>query len=403
MKKLFAILTATMLVCGLCVAPAFATPYYPTDVNDIDALIPIPYFMDDTAPVTEFTIPDAPGDYEFHIYGPWLGEEDELLPYDLEYTWDDGTGAYLAFAETEDEAVSMAEQYVNDNQCETKQFSEIESGYWPDEEIVIEEAWTETVHHEAETHTEAITEEVSEGWAKCDKDGQSSYNFTGDKLIIHDGQSGYWFWAAQPMKNWDVFAASTGINKADQVATARFGYDSFTFKNKTFTIEPGKISADGGISWVAWEHFKTIEVGTKTVVDKEAWDETIEHPAITLHQRAAGWANVTWKLNNWCPIGPEDFDDPVNPEEPNNDGPNPGPVGPEPEPTPVVPTNVVVPDAAEQVAEVVIANNETPAGQSLLPKTGDRFGDMDSIIAIVTAICLAILFLELCRRSEEKE
>lgn len=159
MKKLFAILTATVMVCGLCVAPAFATPYYPTDVTDIDALIPIPYFMDDTAPVTEFDVPDAPGDYEFHIYA----------------------------------------------------------------------------------------------------------------------------------------------------------------------------------------------------------------------------------------------------EEPNHDGPNVSPAGLKPEPTPVVPTNVVVPDSNEQVDEVTISNTLCPAGQSVLPQTGDRFGDMDSIIAIITAICLAILFMELCRRFEEKE
>lgn len=428
MKKLFAIFTATLVICGLCVAPAYATPYYPTDVTDIDALIPIPSYMDDTAPVIEFETPDAPGDYEFHLYGPWLGEDDQPLPCDKELTFDDGSGAYLAYAEHEYEAVSMVEQYITDNQSEDKQFSEITSGTYEavtETEWVVDQegtpAWCERIEHAAETHTEVVTKEVNEGWAKCDKDGQSSYGFTGDKLIIHDGQTGYWFWSAQPMDNWKEFAASTGINKANQVAYARSGYGVFNSKQtdetkriiggKTFTIEPGKISADGGISWVAWEHFKTIEVGTRTVVDKEEWIEYIEHPAVLesghyetkVIEPAVGWANVTWKLNNWCPIGPEDFDDPVNPEEPNNDGPNPSPIGPEPEPTPVVPTNVVVPDAPEQVAEVTIANTVNPVGQSVLPKTGDHLGYMDSIIAIITAICLAVLFMELCRRFDKEE
>lgn len=426
MKKLFAILTATLVVCGLCVAPAFASitntselkdldhsPYYPTEVTDIDidegswlpeALIPIPRYMEDIAPIVEFDTPDAPGDYEFHFYA---AEEDQPLPYDMEINWDDGTGAYFAWAETEDEAVSMAEQYVTDNQSETKQFSDVESGTYEavtETEWVVDQefqpAWTERIEHAAETHTEAITEEVSEGWAKCDKDGQSSYDFTGDKLIIHDGQSGYWFWSAQPMDNWKSFAASTGINKADQVATARSGYDSFTFGNKTFTIKPGNISANGGISWTAWEHFKTTEVGTKTVVDKEAWIELIDHPAVlesghyetTVIEPAVGWANVTWETIE-API-------PVDPEEPNNDGPNPGPVRPEPEPTPVVPADVVVPDNPEQATEVTISNND--GGTFYLPKTGDRFGDMDSIIAITITACLGAIFLALCRRYEEE-
>ena len=437
MKKLFAIIAATLVVCGLCVAPAYAdiyntselkdldhgvnAPYYPTDVTDIDIdeeawlaggesgsntnrEMPKP----PDAPTIDFDIPDAPGDYEFHLYGPWLGEDDQPLPYDLEYTWDDGTGAYLAFAETEDEAVSMAEQYAKDNQSETKQFSEVESGYWPDEDIVIEEAWTETVHHDAETHTEVITEEVSEGWAKCDVDGQSSYDFTGDKLIIHDGQTGYWFWSAQPMDNWKEFAESTGINKANLVAYARSGYGIFNSKQtdetkriiggKTFTIEPGKISADGGISWTAWEHFKTIEVGTETVVDKEAWDETIEHPAVVLHQRAAGWANVTWEtIEAPTPVPPS----PVPP----------APVDPDPE-DPVIPDEPSVepsdnPDdpILDPVVEPVVSDNgnQQLAEVTYLPKTGDHLGDLDSIIAITITVCLAAIFLALCRRFDNEE
>lgn len=407
MKKLFAILTATMVICGLCVAPAYAT---------------------------DFDTPDSPGDYEFHLYGPWLGEDDQALPCDKELTFDDGSGAYLAYAEHEYEAVSMVEQYVTDNQSEDKQFSEITSGTYEaitETEWVVDQegtpAWTERIEHAAETHTEVVTKEVNEGWAKCDKDGQSSYGFTGDKLIIHDGQTGYWFWSAQPMDNWKEFAASTGINKANQVAYARYGYGVFNSKqtdetkriigNKTFTIEPGNISANGGISWVAWEHFKTIEVGTRTVVDKEEWIEYIEHPAVLesghyetkVIEPAVGWANVTWEtIEAPAPVPPSpvppapikpDPVDPVIPVDPDNEEHNWCPIGPEDF------DDLVTPASSKQVDEVVIANTVNPVGQSLLPKTGDEMITPAGTIFLIVLVGLIVLAITapIANKDEEEE
>ena len=431
MKKLFAIITATLVICGLCVAPAYADITNTSELKDLDHGINAPYYptevptwKDYLDPAIDFDTPDVPGDYEFHLYGPWLGDDDQPLPYDKELTFDDGSGAYLAYAEKEYEAVSMVEQYVTDNQSEDKQFSEINSGTYEavtETEWVVDQegtpAWTERIEHAAETHTEAVTEEVSEGWAKCDKDGQSSYDFTGDKLIIHDGQSGYWFWSEQSMDNWKEFAESTGINKADQVATARVGYDSFTFGNKTFTIKPGNISANGGISWVAWEHFKTIEVGTKTVVDKEEWIEYIDHPVVPesghyetkVIEPAVGWANVTWEtIEVPAPVPPTpvppapvnpDPEDPVIPDEPSVE-PSDNPDNPilDPVVEPVVPDN-----GNQQPAEVTITNTAQPAGQQYLPKTGDHLGDLDSIIAIICALCFGAIILGLGYGFERKE
>lgn len=430
MKKLFAIITATLVVCGLCVAPAYADITNTSELKDLDHGVNAPYYPTE---VTDIDIDEeawlAGGPY---LGGPWLGEDPEV-PSDTELVWEDG-GAYLAWADTKDEAVSMCEQYVNENQSDDKQFSEISSGTGKTNEWVVDQeyqpAWVETVHHEAETHTEAVTEQVSEGWAKCDKDGQSSYDFTGDKLIIHDGQSGYWFWSEQPLDNWRSFAESTGINKADQVEFAKFGYDSFTFGNKTFTIKPGNISANGGISWTAWEHFKTIETGTKTVVDKDAWNEYIFHPAVleSGHYKDYGWANVTWETIEAptpvppAPVPPAPVDpDPVDPVNPDPVNPEPTPI-PDPE-DPVIPdeptiepsdnpdnpildpvVEPVVPDNGnQQPAEVIITNTANPVGQSILPKTGDHLGDLDSIIAIICALCFGAIILGLGHRFDEKE
>lgn len=96
--------------------------------------------------------------------------------------------------------------------------------------------------------------------------------------------------------------------------------------------------------------------------------------------------------------------DPVIPEEPNNDGPNVSPVGPEPEPAPVVSVDVAIPDTTEQVAEVIISNTASPVGQQYyLPKTGDHLGDLDSIIAIICALCFGVIILGLGYRLDNKE
>lgn len=543
MKKLFAILTATMLVCGLCVAPAFAditntselkdldhgvnAPYYPTDVTDIEGLVPIPYFMDDTAPTIDFDTPDSPGDYEFHLYGPWLGEDDQPLPYDKELTFDDGSGAYLAYAEHEYEAVSMVEQYVTDNQSEDKQFSEIESGTYEavtETEWVVDQegtpAWTERI-----TVAEAYDEQVDkhEGW----KDGEyliadlvdgKSCNFRiedADGNFIREAVAGVDFWqykyvdtnygtaraASQGEATQQAIAIRAAAQENPDVKVTKLGlkflgaytYEEFVFDDQATDVSlqdlkdiysfytgpnymwndehplvgvawstamDGKPSAfyvyiydtescTGDIYTYAWSaycnnygelSFDDFDAAYRDAISAGKWfsdasgfdtaklwsgkqyevcevdwfyimdytetihhDEVLEfidHPAVLesghyetkVIEPAVGWANVTWKLIE-VPI----------PEEPNNDGPNPGPVGPEPEPTPVVPTNVVVPDAPEQVAEVTITNTVNPVGQSVLPKTGDHLGDFDSVIAIITAICLAVLFMELCRRFDEEE
>lgn len=452
MKKFFAIIVAVMTTCCLMVSPAFAditntselkdlehgvnAPYYPTDVTDIGGLIPIPRYVEGP----------EPGNYEFHFYDidideeAWLAQtEKPAVPTVVTDTEaEDGEHLIEATAPDEQQAISAVANRVAEVDPDGKtQFGPWESGeILPviEEKVVVDEqAWTEEIQHEAKTvtvdvvdspawterieheGTAPVIETVSDGWAKCEKDGQSSYVFTGDKLIIHDGQSGYWFWAAKPMVHWDDFAASTGVNKADQVATARFGYDSFTFKNKTFTIEPGIISADGGISWVAWEHLRQVVVEPGT----PGWIETIDHEAVT-HQEIAiiepawieyvnhpevnhvekvvvapgyGWSSITYRL-------PEVPDVPVVPDTPDN----PDPVTPDPDPNPIV-TPVEEPEVVVDEPEVVVDNPEVYVAQSqtpALPKTADKNDAVVILLAAVAVGAVAVLAYNARRYSKEK-
>lgn len=320
MKKLFAILMATLVVCGLCVAPAFADITNTSELKD---------WEHGGILETEFDIPDAPGDYEFHLYTA------EEFTSDCDQSTKEAAQAQLEKAKSE-----VPEGAIIDDCGIYHNYYSTSGG----------------------TYTAGMSKEIVQ--KHTDK-----YGMYPGKVI----DSMYETWAPVP-------GSQTYID--DLVMSEKIGFTyHITFTDGSVgeytTYQLYKYIYPKYGYWIKW-HMPDPEPVISDPVEPE--------PIIV----------------NPDPVTPTPVD-PVIPEESNNDEPNSIPVGPEPDPAPVVSSDVVVPDSPEQTVEVKIANTETPAGQSLMPKTGDSFGDMDSIIAIITAVCLAILFEELCRKVEEEE
>lgn len=450
MKKLFTILAAALITCGIMVAPAFAAEERTVlgNIPDDDGLVTV----DSAQPRTPETIdweqlivgdhggmvprvldtprPGLDGGWDVKVLGhenlpkPNPDEhyvmlldgtitttksdvvvDPDLVPTEVQdIQWeatDEGTpGAVMATAIDEKTAQqAAAEEFTKNHSSDGAVIVDKDSGYYPPEytDVVVEEAWTETIEHPAVTHKET----VSEGWQKAEH--TDSYDFTGDKLIIHDGQSGYWFWTAEPFdKMHDFFnnvALSTDGCKQAYRAGIYIGYGDYVFGNKTFTIKPGNISATGQISWVAWDHQVTT-----TVIDKPAWTETVEHPAVTerIYWPGAGWANIVYLIPNEepepTPVPPVPVDpDPVVPVDPED------PVIPDEPIDPSVPS--YEPSSSNSVPVDVVICDDTQLGTqeaiSYLPKTGDTFGDNDSIIALIVVSICAILSIIVARKMEE--
>ena len=404
-------------------------PYYPYYVSDIGGLIPIPRYVEGP----------EPGNYEFHFYDidideeAWLAQSEKpAVPTVVTDTEaEDGEHLIEAIAPDEQQAISAVANRVAEVDPDGKtQFGPWESGeILPviEEKVVVDEqAWTEEIQHEAKTvtvevidspawterieheGTDPVIETVSDGWAKCDKDGQEDYVFTGDQLIIHDGQSGYWFWSANEVPDWKDICANSGINKADQVKEAQVGYGDFKYGNKVFTITANLIHANGGISWVAWEHLRqvVVEPGTpgwietidheavthqETAIIEPAWIEYVNHPEVNHVEQVVvvpgyGWSSITYRL-------PEVPDVPVVPDAPDN----PDPVTPDPDPSPTV-TPVEEPEVVVDNPEVYVEQSQTPA----LPKTADENDAVVILLAAVAVGAVAVLAYNARRYSKEK-
>lgn len=405
MKKLFAILAAALITCGIMVAPAFADEAnLDTEVIHEGAVYESEPEAIEAMEAEEAEVPDT----EAVVYEEVIQMDDKVVT-DKE-AWDE-TIEHPAV--THEETVVDKEAYDEtiEHPAITHEETVVDEEAWDetvidkpayDETVIDKPAWDETIEHPAT-------------WTKCNKDGQTSYTFgTHDDLIIHDGQSGYWYWAEQPIDNWKQKAAESGINKGDQVATARFGYGTFTFKNKTFIIEPGRISACGGISWVAWggnawtehvhhdaithvvhhdavTHVVHHEAIThqETIIDKPAWEETIHHEAIT-HQETIidkpAWTEVkhhdaiTHEVEQWTYVFVTEL--------------NPTPVPPTPVPPTPVPDNTIV-----------IHNEMNPVGANYLPKTADDMISPAGTIFLIVLVGLIVLAITapVANKDEEEE
>ena len=431
MKKLFAILAAALITCGIMVAPAFADEAnLDTEVIHEGAVFESESEAIEAMEAEEAEVPDT----EAVVYEEVIQMDDKVVT-DKE-AWDE-TIEHPAVTHEETVVDEEAWDETIEHPAVTHEETVVDKEAWDetvidklayDETVIDEPAYDETVIDKPAWDETIIdkpawdeTIEHPATWTKCSKDGQTSYTFgANDDLIIHDGQSGYWYWAEKPIANWKQKAAESGINKGDQVATARFGYGTFTFKNKTFIIEPGRISACGGISWVAWggngwtetihhdaithvvhhdavTHVVHHEAVThvvhheaithvvhheaithqETIIDKPAWEETIHHDAVT-HQETIidkpAWKEtvhhdaITHQVEQWTYVFVTEL--------------NPTPVPPTPVPPAPVPDNTIV-----------IHNNMTPAGQSTLPKTADEMISPAGTAFLILLVGLLVLAL----------
>lgn len=390
-NKLITVVAASMLAMCICAAPAFADilntseledlthasqPYYPTDVTDID--------IDEEAYLPEALSPNEPTPKYEDCY--WYG------------------GTYPDTYPTEQEAIDAAKQQAYEKANELK-----ESGEYKYVEAKTTETHSKKVVDQEAKPASSYTEEHPADAKKYDGAAATDFSVPDHAVIgIKQANNTVAFWSAYPWEDQDKDAALDTWKSKDKTSTCEHVVYFWGPGSHDLSKSEGK---NLGIYTITFD-------GTKYVRFTCA-DDDISHAWAWW----TGWTNgvyvpaqeekshMEWDCN-WIvaarkiipapvpptPVPPTPVDpdpvDPVIPEEPNNDGPTPDNPGRGSDtPRPSVPSTVV-----KSVPDRVDSGQAVPEGLSYLPKTGDSFGDLDSIFAIVITVCLAAIFLALCRK-----
>ena len=152
-------------------------------------------------------------------------------------------------------------------------------------QAVVDAAWTETVEHEAVTHDETVTVIDEPAWTE-------TIPGTEDSWI--DQQ--WHVWPGGPIPNSDPDPSPTDASWQPVPADPNGPH---AFELHTPNVPYDVSSGESGLaSWFLWtatfvpgtpehviEHPAVTHDETTTVVDEEAWTETVEHPAVTHQER----------------------------------------------------------------------------------------------------------------------
>lgn len=449
MKKLFVIISAVLLTCGIIAAPAFAdetTPVFETKAEAQAALdkaksdIPdgMEVVKEEVVKLDDKVVTDKEA-YDEKVKHPEVTHEETVVDQEAY----DEVIEHPAITHEETVIDQEAFNYVIEHPAITHE-----------ETVIDKEAWDEVIEHPAVTHEEIVVDKEAWDEQVCTPTTDPyAYKVEGDNrdgFTVEDGAFVLIKQASEYVIIWSEDAEFSDYPTAKEIATAA---KDDSVKNQQVIkwkglgeFYPGNL----GQPWHHWYGFcknsegiyfwvdnisgishadvyvpgkpgECIEVHHgrivhyETVVDEEAWTETINHEAIT-HQETVvdkeAWTETVYQeaiTHQEIIIDKPAWEEIVHHE--------------------AVTHKVIIIDksAYEEIKhhEAVTHNEEqwtyvveieyinvpiyvqevsvASAPASVLPKTGDTFGDFDSIIAIIAAICLAIILMSFFYKVEHKE
>lgn len=369
-NKLITVVAASMLAMCICAAPAFASitntseledltrdsqPYYPTDVTDID--------IDEEA---------------------WLPEA--LSSNDHEWYWYGGT--YPDTYATEQEAIDAAQQQADEKAKEIK-----ESGEYKDIEAKTRETHSHKVIDQEAKPASSYTEEHPADAKKYDGAAATDFSVPDHAVIgIKQANNTVAFWSAYPWED---------QGKSDALSTWKSKDKTSTCEHVVYFWGPGShdLSKSGGKNLgtytITFDGTKYVRFTCANDDISHAWAWWTSWTNGVYIPAQEEKSHMEWDCN-WVVAANKIIPDPII--TPEGDEPNDGPTPDNPgrgsdTPKPSVPSTVV-----KSVPDNVDSEQAVPEGLSYLPKTGDSFGDLDSIFAIIITVCLAAIFIALCRK-----
>lgn len=355
-NKLITVVAASMLAMCICAAPAFADILNTSELEDLTR--------------------------DSHPYYPT--EED--TPEYQDYYWYGGT--YPDTYATEQEAIDAAQQKADEVASELK-----ESGEYKYVEAKATETHSKKVIDQEAKPAYSYTEEHPADAKKYDGAAATDFSVPDHAVIgIKQANNTVAFWSAYPWED---------QGKTDALNTWKSKDKTSTCEHVVYFWGPGShdLSKSGGKNLGIY----TITFDGTKYVRFTCADDDISHAWAWW----TGWANgvyvpaqeekshMEWDCN-WIVAARKIIPDPII--TPEGDEPNDGPTPDNPgrgsdTPRPSVPSTVV-----KSVPDRVDSGQAIPEGLSYLPKTGDSFGDLDSIFAIIITVCLAAIFIALCRK-----